>query len=73
MERGLMYPIMTYFIDRMQKDDLKKNLMAFFIRLDEAMGEGKAISKFVGRLPCISGILLHKRLLIMVRQFCYIA
>ena len=29
---------MTDFIDRMQKDDLKKNLMAFFIRLDEAMG-----------------------------------
>lgn len=38
------YPIMTDFIDRMQKDDLKKNLMAFFIRLDEAMGEGKAIN-----------------------------
>ena len=68
-----MYPIMTDFIDRMQKDALKKNLMVFFIRLDEAMGEGKAISKFVGRLPCISGILLHKRLLIKVRQFCYIA
>lgn len=29
-----MYPIMTDFIDRMQKDALKKNLMAFFIRLD---------------------------------------
>ncbi len=38
------YPIMTDFIDRMQKDDLKKNPMAFFIRLDEAMGEGKAIN-----------------------------
>lgn len=32
------YPLMTAFIDRMQKDALKKNLMAFFIRLDEAMG-----------------------------------
>ena len=39
-----MYPIMTDFIDRMQKDALKKNLMVFFIRLDEAMGEGKAIN-----------------------------
>ena len=33
------YPTMVNFINRMEKDDLKKNFLAFFIRLDEAMGE----------------------------------
>lgn len=35
------YPTMVNFIKRMEKDDLKKNFRAFFIRLDEAMGDAR--------------------------------